>query len=189
MSEKNELDWKEYEAITQYIYSALGEKQGIKVIGYGKNCKVKGKSGVRHQIDVLTEQQDGEKTLRTAIECKFLKQKVTKEIVMKLQGVMGDAGIESGIIVSKTGFTVDTMQYAAHHGIKLVEMSEAGENDPSFQKIVELGIIDLNFNVIRSRGKPTCIDLGSKTITSEDEIFAMSGCMTEMAGLFHLENF
>lgn len=173
MSDNNGLDWKEYEEITQYIYGALGEKQGIKVIGYGQNCKVKGKSGVNHQIDVLTEQQDGEKTLRTAIECKFLKQKVTKEIVMKLQGVMNDAGIESGIIVCKTGFTGDTMQYAAHHGIKLVELSEAREDDPDLQKIVELGIIDLNFNVIRSRAKATCIDLGSKTIIGEDEIFAM----------------
>jgi len=173
MPDKNELDWEDYEAITQYIYCALGEKQGIKVIGYGQNCKVRGKSGVSHQIDVLTEQQDGEKALRTAIECKFLKQKVTKEIVMKLQGIMSDAGIESGIIVCKTGFTRDTLRYAEHQGIKLVELSEVQEDDPNFQKVVELGVIDLNFNIIRSRGKATCIDLGSKTITGEDEIFAM----------------
>ena len=59
MPEKNELDWEEYEAITQYIYGALGKKYGIKVIGYGRNCKVKGKSGISYQIDVLTAQPDG----------------------------------------------------------------------------------------------------------------------------------
>jgi hypothetical protein len=173
MPDKNDLNWEDYEAITQYIYGALGEQQGIKVIGYGQNCKVKGKSGVNHQIDVLTEQQDGGKALRTAIECKFLKQKVNKEIVMKLQAIMNDAGIETVIIVCKAGFTRDTLQYAEHQGIKLVELSEAREDDPNFQKVVELGIIDLNFNIVRSRGKVTCIELGSKIITGEKEIFAM----------------
>src|SRR5437868_11506271 len=103
MPQATEINWEEYEAITKYIYGALGEQHGIKVIGCGRSCTVKGKSGVTHQIDVLTEQSDGEKTRRTAIECKFLKGKVTKDTVMKLQGIMEDTGIESGIIVCKTG--------------------------------------------------------------------------------------
>jgi hypothetical protein len=75
MSNKNDLDWKEYEAITQYIYGALGEQYGIKVKGYGPNCKIKGRSGVQHQVDVLTEQFDGEQQLLTAIECKYWNKK------------------------------------------------------------------------------------------------------------------
>lgn len=175
MSDKNELDWKEYEAITQYIYSALGERDGIKVVGYGRNCKVRGKSGVTYQIDVLTEQSDGENTYRTAIECKFLKEKVTNDTVMKLQGIMEDAGIENGIIVCKTGFTRDTLTYAEHKGIKLVELWEAGENDADFKKAFEIGVLDINFGVIVSRGVVTSIDFGEKTIavTGEDEMIAM----------------
>jgi len=173
MPQKEEPAWKNYEAITQYIYAALGQKDGIRVIGFGRNCKVKGKSGVSYQIDVLTEQSDGEKTHRTAIECKFRKKKVTNEVVMKLRGIMEDAGIESGIIVCKTGFTRDTLVYAEHHGIKLVELREAGENDRDFNKTLEIGTLEIKANMIRSRGQVTSIDLGTKIITDEKEIMGM----------------
>lgn len=173
MPQKNELDWEEYEAITQYIYGALGEKDGIKVIGYGRNCKVKGKSGITYQIDVLTEQSDGEKIHRTAIECKFLKEKVTNDTVMKLQCVMDDAGIQSGIIVCKSGFTRDTLSYAEHKGIKLVELREAQENDVDFKRTLEIGILDIRMNSMVSRANITKIDFGTKVITGEKEIMAM----------------
>jgi len=173
MPQKNELDWEEYEAITQYIYGALGEQYGIKVIDFGRNCKVKGKSGVTYQIDVLTEQSDGKKIHRTAIECKFIKDKVTNDTVMKLRGIMEDAGIESGIIVCKTGFTRDTLMYAEHKGIKLVELREALENDRDFKRTLEIGTLDIRMNFMVSRANITSIDFGSKVITDEGEIMAM----------------
>jgi len=173
MPQKNELDWEEYEAITRYIYGALGEKYGIKVIGYGRNCKVKGKSGITYQVDVLTEQPDGEKTQRTEIECKFLNKKVTNDTVMKLWCIMEDAGIESGIIVSKAGFTRDTLSYAEHKGIKLVELREAGKNDRDFQRTLEIGILDIPMKITRSRANITKIDFGTKVLTGEEEIMSM----------------
>ncbi len=175
MSNKNELDWKEYEAITQYIYGALGAQYNIKIKDYGRNCKIKGKSGVYHQIDVLTEQSQGERRLLTAIECKYWNKKVDKDVVMKLADIMLDADIASGIIVCKTGFTKDTLTYAQYKGIKLVELWEAGENDAAFKKMVEIGTLDINIKVIVSRGVVTSIDFGGKTIAvdGEDEMIAM----------------
>lgn len=128
MSDKKELNWEEYEAITKYIYGALGAQYGIKVKGYGRKFKIKGRSGLQHQIDVLTEQFNGERQLLTAIECKYWKKKVNKDIVMKLSETMLDSGIHNGIIVCKTGFTKDTLTFADYKGIKLVELREAGEN-------------------------------------------------------------
>ena len=173
MSDKNELDWRDYEAITQYIYGALGMQYGVKVKCYGHNCKVKGKSGVKHQVDVLTEQFDGERKLLTAIECKYARKKVNKDAVMKLSETMLDSDIASGIIVCKTGFTRDTVTYAEHKGIKLVELREAEENDADFKRMMEIGTVNINVNTMVSRGKVTSIDLGGKTITGEDEIMAM----------------
>lgn len=173
MHQTNELNWEEYEAITRYIYEALGQKYGIKVIGCGRNCKVKGKSGITYQIDVLTEQSDGENIHRTAIECKFLKEKVTNETVMKLQCIMQDTGIQSGIIVCKTGFTRDTLLYAEHKGIKLVELREAHENDKDFKRTLEIGDLDIHLKIMVSRANITKIDFGTKTITDEKEIMAM----------------
>lgn len=175
MSDKNKLDWKEYEAITQYIYGALGAQYNIKVKDYGHNCKIKGKSGVYHQIDVLTEQSQGERRLLTAIECKYWNKKVNKDIVMKLSKVMEDSGITNGIIVCNAGFTRDTLTFAEHEGIKLVQLWEAGENDADFKKTVEIGMLDINIKAIVSRGIVTSIDCGGKIIAvaGEDEMIAL----------------
>lgn len=123
------MDWKAYENITKYIYEALGKQAGVKIIGYGSDCKVKGKSGVSHQIDVLTSHTDGIHEYHTAIECKYWKEKVNKDVVMKLERIIEDAGIEKGVIVSKMGFTEDGFLYAKHKNIGLVELREIEERD------------------------------------------------------------
>ena len=94
MPEKNNLDWKTYEFITKYIYETLGKEAGVKVEGYGNTCKVLGKSGVKHQIDVLTSHSDGIHTYKTAIECKYWNEKISKETVMKLSDIIDDTGIQ-----------------------------------------------------------------------------------------------
>jgi hypothetical protein len=169
MSDTNKLNWGDYEAITQYIYGALGAQYNIKVKGYGRNCKVIGRSKLEHQIDVLTEQYDGKRQLLTAIECKYWNKKVNKDVVMKLAETMADADIASGIIVCKTGFTKDTVTYAEHKGIKLVELWKAGEKDEHFQKTVEIGILNLYVKAFVSRGVATSINIGGKIITVPDE--------------------
>lgn len=126
----NNLNWRGYESITKYIYQTLGQEFGIKIEGYGDSCKVIGKSGVQHQIDVLTSSSEGEKKYRTAIECKYWKKKVNKDTVMKLSKIIEDADIDKGIIVSKSGFTKDTIDFARHYNIEIVELREVGEKDP-----------------------------------------------------------
>ncbi|WP_127139389.1 restriction endonuclease [Flagellimonas oceanensis] len=170
---KNELEWEEYEAITKYIYESLGAQYGIKVRGYGRKFKVKGRSGVEHQVDVLTEQPNGERQLLTAIECKYWNKKVNKDVVMKLSKIMEDSDITSGIIVCKAGFTRDSITFAEHEGIKLVELREAKENDVDFKKTFEIGTLDIHFNIMVFRGNVTSIDLGSTIIAGEKEIMAM----------------
>lgn len=129
MSEKGSLDWKKYESITKFIYETLGKEYGVKIEGYGNNCIVKGKSGVNHQIDVLTIHSDGIHNYRTAIECKYWKEKINKDIVMKVSEIIEDAGINKGVIVSKNGFTDDGVSFAKYRNIGLVELREMEEKD------------------------------------------------------------
>ncbi|WP_437921501.1 restriction endonuclease [Sphingobacterium sp. LRF_L2] len=126
MEKSDSIDWKIYEDITKYIYETLGKRSGIKIDGYGDSCKIKGKSGVKHQIDVVTSQPDG---ITTAIECKYWNKKVTKDTVMKLSCIIQDTTIDKGIIVSKSGFTKDAMHFAQHHNIDIVELREYDENN------------------------------------------------------------
>lgn len=128
MTDKINFDWKAYENITKYIYEKLGIEFGVVIEGYGNNFKIKGKSGVKHQIDILTSQSDGMTTAKTAIECKYWNKKVTKDTVMKLSSIIQDTEIDKGIIVSKSGFTKDALDFAKHCDIGIVELREFDEN-------------------------------------------------------------
>lgn len=131
MKNSEELNWKTYESITKYIYETLGSEFNIQILGYGNNCRIKGRSGVKHQIDVLTFNFVNK--FRTAIECKYWNKKINKDIVMKLCVIINDAAIQEGIIVSKEGFTKDAEKLANFYGIKLVQLRELNEKDSDLQ--------------------------------------------------------
>lgn len=171
MPANSKQKWQEYESITKYIYEALGAKYGIKVKGYGSSCKVKGKSGVLHQVDVLTEQYNGNQCLQTAIECKYWKNKVNKEVIMKFSELLNDTDIANGIIVCKSGFTKDTQTYAEHLGIKLVELREVDENDEEFKKDVNIATLNLSTKINGTRSIITCLDFGEVQIVNQIEVY------------------
>lgn len=152
------MNWKDYEEVTRYIYEGLGRKAGVKIEGFGNTCMVKGKSGVSHQVDVLTSLSDGVHTHRTAIECKFWKDKINKDIVMKVANIVEDAGLNKGVIVSKMGFTEDGALYARHKNIELVELREMDEADRK-QKSSNTGIEFAMLNIEITRRRPEILDI------------------------------
>lgn len=159
------MDWKDYEELTKYIYECLGKQAGVKVEGYGSSCKIKGKSGIDHQIDVLTSHTDGVHNYRTGIECKYWEEPVNKDIVMKVAEIIEDARISKGIIVSKRGFTDDGILFAAHKNIGLVELREIEEEDrKGGQVIPDITIGTLN---IRSEiRRPEILTIGVINVDS-----------------------
>lgn len=160
MPEKTNLDWKTYESITKYIYETLGRKTGVKIVGYGSNCKVLGKSGVNHQIDILTTHSDGIHSYKTAIECKYWKEKINKEIVMKVSETIEDAGIEKGVIVSKTGFTKDGAEFAKYKNIGIVELREIGEPAQDIQeRQLNIGLIEISSFITIRRPEIVSIEI------------------------------
>jgi hypothetical protein len=167
MVNQEKLDWQGYEAITKHIHEIMGKEYGVKIIGYGKDCKLKGNSGITHQIDILTEQTIGSETYRTAIECKFWNKKVTKDTLMKLLGIMEDTDIAKGIVVSKAGFTADTLTFANHKGIELITLREINDKDLNGNHTLSPGILDVHINSTLSRPFITNIDFGTARMTLE----------------------
>ncbi|UMQ41568.1 restriction endonuclease [Chryseobacterium sp. Y16C] len=161
MNSINEIDWKIYESLTKYIYETLRKDYKINIEGYGHNCRIKGTSGVMHQVDVLTSEVDGLHTYRTAIECKYWNNKVNKDTVMKLLSIINDSDIQRGIIVSKNGFTSDAQKFAEHHNIKIVQLRELNKHD-DVQAEVECGIIDFFFKINIRR--PEITKIMAKTV-------------------------
>ncbi|MBS1733429.1 MAG: restriction endonuclease [Bacteroidetes bacterium] len=173
MSEMNELNWKKYEAITKYIYETLGQASGVKIDGWGPNCKLIGKSGVQHQIDVLTSHSDGIHSYRTAIECKYWNEKIDKDIIMKVSEVIEDAGIENGIIVAKSGFTQDGVNYAKHKNIRLVELKETDNKDQHGRpEIIDIATLEVKTTItlLRPEISNILIDYVDTTYQEKEEI-------------------
>ena len=123
------MNWESYEDMVKYIYEQLGKLDGVKILCSGSDCKVMGKSGVNHQIDVLTSHSAGPHSYKTAIECKYWKVKVQKDTITKLSEILEDAKIEKGIVVSKSGFTQDAVKFAEYKNISLVELREPTDAD------------------------------------------------------------
>lgn len=162
MSESTQLDWKTYESITRYIYESIGKQAGVRVKGYGQTCKVTGRSGVPHQIDVLTTHSDGLHSYDTAIECKYWKEKVNKDTVMKVAAIIEDTGISKGVIVTKSGFTKDGLEYAKFKNIGLVELREpTNKDDESTTKEIEFGTLNIMTNIKVKGPKILKIDIGN----------------------------
>jgi len=175
MSESKELDWKTYESITRYIYENLGKQAGVKVKGHGQNCKITGRSGVPHQIDVLTTHSDGLHSYDTAIECKYWKEKVNKDIVMKVASIIEDASISKGVIVTKSGFTKDGLEYARFKNISLVELREITDKDhESTPQEIGFGVLNIRMDIKVTGPKLLQIDLGNNhflNVQDESDLF------------------
>lgn len=151
------MDWKNYEETVKNIYAILGKNHGVKIECHGNDCKRTGKSGVSHQIDVLTSHSDGVHTYLTIIECKYWNDKINKDIVMKVSNIVEDCNCDRGIVVSRSGFTPDGIEFAKYKNVKLVKLAEISDINAD-SRIEEHHIFQLFF--------PTVLEM---TIISESE--------------------
>ncbi|HEY3701570.1 MAG TPA: restriction endonuclease [Acidimicrobiales bacterium] len=84
-----------------------------------RNAFLDGRSGGRHEVDVLAEKSDPLTTFRLAVECKAWEAPIEKEVVSKLSYVLTDLGLNKGIIVALNGWRVGAEQAAVELGIDL----------------------------------------------------------------------
>lgn len=78
-----------------------------------------GRSGARHEVDVLAEKRDELATFRVAVECKSWERPIEKDVVAKFAFVLADLGVREGIIVCLGGFRSGAAIAARETGITL----------------------------------------------------------------------
>jgi hypothetical protein len=84
-----------------------------------RNVVLEGRSGGRHEVDVLAEKRDSLTSFTVAVECKAWSTPVDKDVVSKLAYTLSDLGINKGIVVSRAGSRVGADRAAAQLGIEL----------------------------------------------------------------------
>lgn len=78
-----------------------------------------GRSGGKHEIDVLAQRNDGVTSYRVAVECKAWQAPINKDVVAKAAYVCVDLGINKVIIVSLHGWQVGAKLAADQQGVEL----------------------------------------------------------------------
>jgi hypothetical protein len=108
----------EYERLVQEIYQAILKKEGqdIRVL---HNVKIKGRSGVSHQVDVMWSHQHAGIGYSVIIECKNYKSNISLEKVRNIHAVSEDIRNNTPVVVTKTGYQSGAKEYAKFYGIHL----------------------------------------------------------------------
>jgi Restriction endonuclease len=100
----------------EQLVAAFFERCGYSV---RTNEILEGRSGGRHEIDVMAEKSDALTTFRVGVECKAWQMPIQKDVVAKLNYVVNDLGLSKGIVVSLAGSRSGADQAAAELGIEL----------------------------------------------------------------------
>lgn len=129
----------DYEKLAQKIYEEILALQGVENIDVRHNVKIKGKSGVEHQIDVFWEYKYAGIVHRVLIECKHYSHAVSLLHVRNLHGLTIDIPNSTGIIVTTIGFQSGAKEYADFYelGLKLIRKPR-GEDWDGYIQIVNI---------------------------------------------------
>jgi hypothetical protein len=96
-------------------------EQYLSLHGYAcrRNALLDGRSGGRHEVDVLAETSDGVTAYRLAVECKARHRPIENDVVAKLAFVVADLGLHKGIVVSLAGSRLGAERSAQELGIEI----------------------------------------------------------------------
>jgi len=83
------------------------------------NVVLEGRSGARHELDVVGDKSDGLTSFRLVVECKAWASPIDKGVVYKLASELADLGVAKGVIASLSGWTVQAAKVASQANVEL----------------------------------------------------------------------
>ncbi len=91
------------------------------------NVVLTGRSGVKHQIDLLVTYKTPIMDFRVLVECKNWDKPVNKDVVMKVYNEVQDLGLDKGVIVTQSYATPDATIFAKSVGIEIIDGARLNE--------------------------------------------------------------
>jgi hypothetical protein len=114
-------EWQEYEKTVREVYQAFLRREGSKA-EVQHNVKIRGKSGVQHQIDVCWKMRQAGLEHMHLVDCKDFARSVSIEKVRNWLGVVQDIPNSFGVIVTREGYQSGAADFAKFNGIRLKVM-------------------------------------------------------------------
>lgn len=122
------------------------------------NMVLEGRSGGRHEIDVLASKDDGVTNVSVFVECKNWSTPIEKDVVAKAAYVAGDLGLNKAIVVSLQGWRVGAEQAARELGVELWDQFEVEKR---------VGALGGNADASSSRGARTALAVEARVSEAE----------------------
>jgi hypothetical protein len=110
---------KDYELLTQKIYKAILESEGVENLEVKHDQKIIGKSGVEHQIDVFWEYKYAGVSHKVLIECKYYSKAISLIHARNMLGLLNDIPNSQGLLVTTQGFQSGVIDFCNHYEISL----------------------------------------------------------------------
>lgn len=129
----------EYEKFTRELCERLALYKGLLSSNVQHNVKLRGKSGLNHQIDVYWEYNKDGIVHRVAIECKNYSYGVSIGKVRDFYGVISDLDNVKGIMVTTVGYQTGAKKFADYYGISLKELRAPRDGE------TVIGELDMHF--------------------------------------------
>jgi hypothetical protein len=143
---------------------------------------LEGRSGGKHEVDVLAEKSDGVTSIKIMVECKAWDKPVEKDVVSKVNYVLQDLGLNKAIVVALGGDRIGAEQAAQELGVEIWTADELEK------KLGKVAIAEIE---VREFGKAA---IGFPNLTKEetarslveDEIRGILGGQKEIVKMFKL---
>ena len=136
-------DWENFEEIARRVQEQLSPLARV-----SRNEKIKGKSGIRNQCDIVIRLRIGTIDFLGIIECKDYADKVGIEVIRGFKSRLDDIRAMKGIIVSANGFTKDAYKYADEVGIDTFLLIEANSIKWNKIAVVPICIAKIFFGIL-----------------------------------------
>ena len=144
----------EFELEVAKLFESYGYNVSHNVVLKGK------KSGVKHQIDVFAEYPAPLHTTKIIVEAKAYSHPVVKDIVMKLENIRDDIGIDKAILATTIEFTSGAKQTAEQY--PLLELWNGDKIDELMSKkgmdTSDMGLLGAEKRFVISKVNPKSIN-------------------------------
>lgn len=110
---------KDYEKLAQEIYKNIMILEGVENVDVLHDVKIKGKSGVEHQIDVFWKYKYAGIEHKVLIECKYYTNPVSLIHARNMLGLLTDIPNSQGVIITTQTYQSGVVDFSTHYGISL----------------------------------------------------------------------
>lgn len=129
------------EDFVENVYNILLNNENLKDVKIKKKSIEIGRSGAKHEFDILYEIIIAGVKHRVGIECKNHNRAITKGMVQEFKGKLDDTNNIQGIFISALGYQEGAQVLGEHYGIKLMQVADLPRINELLASTIKTGML------------------------------------------------